>query len=135
MTAQQDSHAEWSASSALLFGDFGLVAEQESTVDLGQLEALRREFMEQLPSEARVWIRPVRNKMPDEDTLSNPLAMVRPGDPLLEIDGVSQLQARELLLSVRAKLPIACSLALDPESQQGTSSPEPTSKGFHRESL
>ena len=101
----------------LNFGQFGLKALEPERVTARQIEAARRAITRQMKRQGRVWIR----IFPDVPVSKKPLevrmgsgkgapelwvARVKPGRVIFEIDGVSDVTAREALGLAAAKLPI-----------------------------
>jgi large subunit ribosomal protein L16 len=102
---------------ALNFGSFGLKAQEPARITARQIEAARRAMTRHMKRAGRVWIRifpdvPV-SKKPTEIRMGKGkgtpeywAARVKPGRIMFEIDGVTQLVAREALRLGAAKLPI-----------------------------
>ena len=101
----------------LNFGSFGLKAIEPERVTARQIEAARRAITRHLRIAGRVWIR----IFPDVPVSSKPAEVrmgkgkgspeywacrVKPGRILFEIDGVSEVIAKEALYKASAKLPI-----------------------------
>lgn len=103
--------------SSLNFGSYGLKAQAPSRVTARQIEAARRAMTRHMKRAGRVWIRifpdvPV-SKKPTEVRMGKGkgvpefwAAKVKPGRIMFEIDGVSDVIAREALRLGAAKLPI-----------------------------
>ena len=101
----------------LAFGQYGLKATEPERVTARQIEAARRALTRHMKRAGRVWIRvfpdvPV-SKKPAEVRMGSGkgtpelwVARVKPGRILFEIDGVTNLTAREALDLAAAKLPI-----------------------------
>ena len=101
----------------LNFGSHGLKAMEPERVTARQIEAARRAMTRHMKRAGRVWIRifpdvPV-SKKPVEVRMGKGkgspefwAARVHPGRIMFELDGVSDLVAREALLLAAAKLPI-----------------------------
>ena len=101
----------------LNFGSHGLKAMEPERVTARQIEAARRAMTRHMKRAGRVWIRifpdvPV-SKKPVEVRMGKGkgspefwAARVHPGRIMFELDGVSDLIAREALLLAAAKLPI-----------------------------
>jgi large subunit ribosomal protein L16 len=101
----------------LNFGSHGLKALEPERVTARQIEAARRAITRQMKRAGRVWIRifpdlPV-SKKPAEVRMGSGkgsvefwAARVKPGRIMFEIDGVSDVVAREALRLGAAKLPI-----------------------------
>ena len=102
---------------SLNFGSFGLKALEPERITARQIEAARRAMTRQMKRAGRVWIRifpdvPV-SKKPTEVRMGKGkgspeywAAKVKPGRIMFEIDGVSEVVAREALRLAAAKLPI-----------------------------
>ncbi len=99
------------------FGAFGLKATTQSRVKSNQIEAARRVISRTLGKTGKVWIR----IFPDKPVTKKPAEVgmgkgkgdpdhfifdVRPGRILFEIDGVTEVVAREALRKATAKLPL-----------------------------
>ena len=103
--------------SDLNFGTYGLKAIQPERITARQIEAARRAMTRHMKRRGRVWIRifpdvPVTKK-PTEVRMGKGKgsvdfwsAKVKPGRVMFEIDGVSDVVAREALLLAAMKLPI-----------------------------
>jgi large subunit ribosomal protein L16 len=101
----------------LTFGEFGLKAQEPERVTARQIEAARRAMTREMKRQGRVWIRvfpdlPV-SKKPTEVRMGKGkgtpefwAARVKPGRIMFEIDGVSEVVAREALRLAAMKLPI-----------------------------
>lgn len=108
------------AGNALLFGDFGLQAQEPVWLTARQIEAARRAITHYLKRGGKMWVRvfpdkPV-SKKPLETRMGggkgNPefwVAVVKPGRILFEIVGVKEADAREAMRLAGFKLPIATS--------------------------
>ncbi|QQR64619.1 50S ribosomal protein L16 [Candidatus Kaiserbacteria bacterium] len=99
------------------FGAFGLKAQTQSRVKSNQIEAARRVISRTLGKTGKIWIRifpdkPVTKKAAEvpmgkgKGDLDHYMFDVRPGRILFEIDGVSEVVAREALRKAAAKLPL-----------------------------
>ena len=101
----------------LNFGSHGLKAMEPERVTARQIEAARRAMTRHMKRAGRVWIR----VFPDVPVSKKPVevrmgkgkgspefwaARVKPGRIMFELDGVSDVIARESLLLAAAKLPI-----------------------------
>jgi large subunit ribosomal protein L16 len=101
----------------LAFGQFALKALEPERVTARQIEAARRALTRHMKRSGQVWIR----IFPDVPVSKKPLevrmgsgkgapelwvARVKPGRIIFEIDGVSEILAREALGLAAAKLPI-----------------------------
>ena len=110
-------HGEAKGGSTLNFGSFGLKATQPERITARQIEAARRAMTRHMKRQGRVWIRifpdlPVTSK-PTEVRMGKGKgsvdfwsAKVKPGRVMFEIDGVSDVVAREALRLAAMKLPI-----------------------------
>jgi large subunit ribosomal protein L16 len=102
---------------ALNFGEYGLKALEPERVTARQIESARRAITRAMKRAGRVWIRifpdvPVSLK-PAEVRMGSGkgspefwVARVKPGRIMFEVDGVSDVIAREALTLGAAKLPI-----------------------------
>ncbi|MDB5260029.1 MAG: rplP [Candidatus Nomurabacteria bacterium] len=101
------------------FGAFGLKAETPARVAANQIEAARRVMTRHAGKTAKVWIRIFPDRPVTKKAAETPMGKgkgdpdryvfeVRPGRILFEIDGVSEVVAREALRKAGAKLPIKC---------------------------
>ena len=99
------------------FGTFGLKAIEPERITARQIEAARRAMTRHMKRQGRVWIR----IFPDTPVTSKPVEVrmgkgkgsidfwackVKPGRVMFEIDGVSEVVAREALRLAAMKLPI-----------------------------
>lgn len=99
------------------FGEFGLKAVGRGRLTARQIEAARRVMTRHIKRGGRVWIRvfpdkPISSK-PAEVRMGNGkgspeyfVAEIQPGKMLYEMDGVSEVLAREAFRLAAAKLPI-----------------------------
>ena len=102
---------------SLTFGAFGLKALEPERITARQIEAARRAITRAMKRAGRVWIRifpdvPV-SKKPAEVRMGSGkgspefwVVRVKPGRIMFEIDGVTEVLAREALMLGSAKLPI-----------------------------
>ncbi|PHQ86652.1 MAG: 50S ribosomal protein L16 [Thalassobium sp.] len=103
--------------SDLNFGTYGLKAVEPERVTARQIEAARRAMTRHMKRQGRVWIR----IFPDLPVTSKPIEVrmgkgkgsvdfwackVKPGRVMFEIDGVSEVVAREALRLAAMKLPV-----------------------------
>jgi len=110
-------HGEAKGGFMLNFGTFGLKATEPERVTARQIEAARRAITRHMKRQGRVWIR----IFPDTPVSSKPTevrmgkgkgstdywaARVKPGRIMFEIDGVSEVIAREALRLGAMKLPV-----------------------------
>src|SRR5271170_8207978 len=99
------------------FGEYGLQALERAWVTTTQIEACRVALSRNMKRRGKLWIRvfpdkPI-TKRPPETRMGkgkgNPefwVAVVRPGNVLFELDGVTESVARESLRLAATKLPI-----------------------------
>ena len=110
-------HGEAKGGFDLNFGTFGLKATEPERVTARQIEAARRAITRHMKRQGRVWIR----IFPDVPVSAKPVevrmgkgkgstdywaAKVKPGRIMFEIDGVSEIIAREALRLGAMKLPV-----------------------------
>ncbi|MDD8022184.1 MAG: 50S ribosomal protein L16 [Paracoccaceae bacterium] len=110
-------HGEAKGGFNLNFGSFALKATEPERVTARQIEAARRAITRHMKRQGRVWIR----VFPDTPVTSKPTevrmgkgkgsvdfwaAKVKPGRIMFEIDGVSEVVAREALRLGANKLPV-----------------------------
>ena len=103
--------------SVINFGNYGLKAIEPERITSRQIEAARRALTRHMKRQGRVWIR----IFPDIPVTAKPIEVrmgkgkgspeyyacrVKPGRILFEVDGVSELIAKEALYKASAKLPI-----------------------------
>ncbi len=99
------------------FGSFGLKAQTQSRVKSNQIEAARRVISRTLGKTGKIWIRIFPDKPVTKKAAEVPMGKgkgdpdhfifdVRPGRVLFEIDGVSEVLAREAFRKATAKLPL-----------------------------
>ena len=101
----------------IVFGDFGLQAQQAAWITARQIEAARRVIVRYLRRGGQMWIR----IFPDKSVTKKPaetrmgsgkgapdhwVAVVRPGRMLFEIGGIKENLAREAMHLASYKLPI-----------------------------
>ena len=110
-------HGEAKGGFLLNFGSFALKATEPERVTARQIEAARRAITRHMKRQGRVWIRifpdvPVSSK-PTEVRMGKGkgstdywAAKVKPGRIMFEIDGVSEIIAREALRLGANKLPV-----------------------------
>lgn len=99
------------------FGEFGLKSVDRGRLTARQIEAARRAMTRYIKRDGRIWIRifpdkPISQK-PAEVRMGsgkgNPeyyVAEIQPGKVLYEMDGVSEVIAREAFRLAAAKLPL-----------------------------
>jgi large subunit ribosomal protein L16 len=106
------------AGSTIVFGEFGLQAQEAAWLTARQIEAARRVIVRYLRRGGQMWIRvfpdkPVTKKPAEtrmgsgKGTPDHWVAVVRPGRMLFEIGGIKENMAREALHLASYKLPIA----------------------------
>ena len=110
-------HGEAKGCFLLNFGSFALKATEPERVTARQIEAARRAITRHMKRQGRVWIR----IFPDVPVSAKPVevrmgkgkgstdywaAKVKPGRIMFEIDGVSEVIAREALRLGAMKLPV-----------------------------
>ena len=99
------------------FGAFGLKAETPSRVAANQIEAARRALQRCGGKTAKVWVRIFPDRPVTQKAAEVPMGKgkgdpdryvfeVRPGRVLFEIDGVTEVVAREALRKAGCKLPV-----------------------------
>jgi large subunit ribosomal protein L16 len=104
----------------IVFGDFGMRAEQSAWVTARQIEAARRVFVRYLHRGGKVWIRVFPDKAvtkkPAETRMGSGkgapdhwVAVVKRGKILFELTGVNEGMASEAAHLASSKLPIATS--------------------------
>ena len=104
--------------STLVFGDFGLKAQEAAWLTARQIEAGRRVIVRYLRRGGQMWIRiypdkPVTKKPAEtrmgsgKGTPDHWVAVVRPGRMIYEIGGIKENMAKEALHLAAYKLPIA----------------------------
>ena len=105
------------AGSTIVFGEFGLQAQEAAWITSRQIEAARRVIVRYLRRGGQMWIRifpdkPVTKK-PAETRMGSGkgppdhwVAVVKPGRMLFEIGGIKENMAREALHLASYKLPI-----------------------------
>ena len=101
----------------LAFGTYGLMALERCWMDTRQLEAARVAVTRAMKRHGRGWLR----VFPDKPFTKKPLevrqgtgkgaveswvAVIRPANIILEVEGVTESQAREAMRLVACKLPI-----------------------------
>ena len=101
----------------LSYGSFGLKSEGIAWVTSRQIEAARRTISNFIKREGRVWIRifpdnPITKQAPEKTlgggkgSVDHYVAVVRPGRILFEMDGVTEIVAKEALRLAGFKLPV-----------------------------
>ena len=112
-------HGEAKGGSELNFGSYGLKAIEPDRINARQIEAARRAMTRHMKRQGRVWIR----IFPDVPISKKPIevrmgkgkgspeywaAKVKPGRVMFEIDGVSDVVAREALRLAAMKMSVKC---------------------------
>ncbi|NOX40950.1 MAG: 50S ribosomal protein L16 [Alphaproteobacteria bacterium] len=103
----------------LNFGAYGLKSTEPERITARQIEAARRAMTRHMKRQGRVWIRifpdlPVTKKPTEvrmgkgKGSVEYWAAKVKPGRIMFEIDGVSEVVAREALRLAAMKLPVKC---------------------------
>lgn len=112
-------HGQAKGGTDLNFGSYGLKTTEPERITARQIEAARRAMTRHMKRQGRVWIRifpdlPVTKK-PTEVRMGKGkgsvefwAAKVKPGRIMFEIDGVSEVVAREALRLAAMKLPVKC---------------------------
>ena len=105
------------AGNTVIFGEFGLQAQESAWLTSRQIEAARRAIVHSVKRGGKVWIR----VFPDKPRTSKPaetrmgsgkgavdhwVAVVKPGRMLFEMSGVKEELAREAMRLASNKLPI-----------------------------
>jgi len=102
------------------FGDFGLKAVGRGRITARQIEAARRVMTRHIKRGGRIWIRifpdkPITKKPAEvrmgkgKGSVEFYVAEIQPGKMLYEMDGVSEVDAREAFRLAAAKLPLLTS--------------------------
>jgi large subunit ribosomal protein L16 len=106
-----------SRGATVAFGEFGLQSTERCWLDTKQIEAARSAISRYMKRRGKVWIR----VFPDKSFSKKPLetrmgkgkgpveswvAVIRPANILFEVDGVTEVQAREALRLAATKLPM-----------------------------
>jgi large subunit ribosomal protein L16 len=103
--------------STVAFGEYGLQAVERCWLDTKQLEAARVAITRYMKRRGKVWIRvfphrsftkkPLETRMgKGKGPVESWVAVVRPANVLFEVDGVTELVAREGMRLAANKLPI-----------------------------
>jgi large subunit ribosomal protein L16 len=116
-------HGEAKGGSDLNFGSYGLKALEPDRINARQIEAARRAMTRHMKRQGRVWIR----IFPDVPITQKPIevrmgkgkgspeywaARVKPGRIMFEIDGVSEVVAREALRLAAMKMSVKCRIVV-----------------------
>jgi len=121
------------AGSTIVFGEFGLQAQEAAWLTARQIEAARRVIVRYLRRGGQMWIRvfpdkPVTKKPAEtrmgsgKGTPDHWVAVVRPGRMLFEIGGIKENMAREALHLASYKLPIATRFVVKETVKEGAKS-------------
>ena len=103
--------------STVAFGEFGLKSLERCWLDTKQIEAARVAINRCMKRRGKMWIRvfpqksftkkPLETRMgKGKGPLESWVAVIRPGNILFEVDGVTEILARECLRLAATKLPI-----------------------------
>lgn len=103
--------------STVAFGEFGLKSLERCWLDTKQIEAARVAINRCMKRRGKMWIRvfpqksftkkPLETRMgKGKGPLESWVAVIRPGNILFEVDGVTEIIARESLRLAATKLPI-----------------------------
>ncbi|HSW78519.1 MAG TPA: 50S ribosomal protein L16 [Candidatus Babeliales bacterium] len=103
--------------SSIAYGRYGLVSLESERISARQIEAARQAMTRYIKRGGQIWIRifphtPVTRKPQDVKMGSgkgNPeffVAKVKPGTVMFEMDGVTEVQAREAMRLAGHKLPV-----------------------------
>ena len=99
------------------FGEYGLMALERCWMDTKQLEAARVAVARNMKRKGKMWIRvfpqksftkkPLETRMgKGKAPLEGWVAVIRPANVLIEVDGITEVEARESLRLAATKLPI-----------------------------
>ena len=117
----------------VVFGEFGLQAEEATWMTARQIESARRVMVRYLRRGGKMWIR----VFPDKSVTKKPaetrmgsgkgapdhwVAVVRPGRMLFEISGIRESMAREAMHLASYKLPIATRFVVRETVKEGIGS-------------
>lgn len=105
------------AGNTVVFGEYGLQAQESAWLTSRQIEAARRAIVHSVKRGGKVWIRvfpdkpvtakPAETRMGSgKGALDHWVAVVKPGKMLFEISGVKEELAREAMRLASDKLPI-----------------------------
>src|SRR6266436_4652149 len=106
-----------SRGNTVAFGEYGLMALERCWMDTKQIEAARVAISRYMKRRGKVWIRifpdksftkkPLETRMgKGKGPLESWVAVIRPANVLFEVDGVTEVVARESLRLAATKLPI-----------------------------
>jgi large subunit ribosomal protein L16 len=99
------------------FGEYGLMSLERCWLDTKQIEAARVAIARNMKRHGKMWIRifpqksftkkPLETRMgKGKGPLESWVAVIRPANVLFEVDGVTEVVARESLRLAATKLPI-----------------------------
>jgi large subunit ribosomal protein L16 len=99
------------------FGEYGLMALERCWMDTKQIEAARVAVARNMKRKGKMWIRvfpqksytkkPLETRMgKGKGPLESWVAVIRPANVLIEVDGITEVEARESLRLAATKLPI-----------------------------
>ena len=99
------------------FGEYGLMALERCWMDTKQLEAARVAVARNMKRKGKMWIRvfpqksytkkPLETRMgKGKAPLEGWVAVIRPANVLIEVDGIPEIEARASLRLAATKLPI-----------------------------
>ncbi len=99
------------------FGEYGLMALDRCWLDAKQLEACRVAVARHMKRKGKMWIRvfpqksftkkPLETRMgKGKAPLEGWVAVIKPGNVLFEVDGITEAEARESMRLADTKLPI-----------------------------
>ena len=105
------------AGHTVAFGEYGLMALERCWMDTKQIEAARVAVTRYMKRRGKVWIRifphksftkkPLETRMgKGKGPLESWVAVIRPANVLFEVDGVTEVVARESMRLAATKLPI-----------------------------
>ena len=106
-----------SRGTVLSFGSFGLQAQTSGRIRSNQLEAARKAMSRSIKKTGKIWIRvfpdmPYTQKPAEvklgkgKGDVQGYVVPVRPGRVLFEIDGLSDVESRDVLRKAGSKLPV-----------------------------
>jgi large subunit ribosomal protein L16 len=104
------------------FGSFGMKSLEARWITSRQIEAARKVLTKYLKKGGKMWIRvfpdkPVTEKGGEipmgkgKGAVDHYVVVVKPGMVLFEIEGISEAEAKEAIISAAHKLPIKCRFA------------------------
>src|SRR5580692_11572616 len=88
------------------FGEYGLQSLERCWLDTKQIEAARVAVTRYMKRRGKVWIRIFPDKSFSKGPLESWVAVIRPANVLIEVDGVTEAVARESMRLAATKLPI-----------------------------